>query len=745
MTSEDISKDSLKRFQEAKKEFDSYMQGVDAKSVFCCYAMNQIVKKIEGSGIPKHIAVERAAMWLFPLFEHEGDSSDEAIDSAIKVLENCQQTFVAHRMFHPDKLQCDELETSLWNHTENVRGSAYFFQLVNKIDVLFSPYDQTLSNKFGLGPLKAVQIAKALGEQLEENINGFKAEFNKLNGEINGKLTQNPQGEMTTENLVVMNKLINHLECMKGDWVPSRRQIEQKLGNITEREWDALKYIFGLTPNNISSVTDLKNLQDRPVYFVSKDKLFITQATILLDAIFAHYDEYLRNSESLQNQYGQTVSTWMEDSIHSFMLRFFPEECVLKNACFFDQSTPSSNRETDCLIKWGPIVIILEAKGKKIDRDTIRLSKPGLRNILRKNIEDSFSQSNKVVKVLSTGKVIKFKEKCSDKTMSIDGNKVIRIMSISVTLQHLYGVCTQLAVTQRINLFKDNTFPWSVSIDDLEVITEFLETPEVFLYYIKRRTAHQGMGISLSADELDLLGHYMDNRLHPSYYEQREEILKNTNSNSKIRITGGEERFDSYYTSVCYGERKEDLEKPYMNLPLLIFEILEYLRNRANDDSKWIAFALLGLSNYELEAVVEDFKRIRSYPRPTIGFNRKTLKFKDLIIVIMSYDSLPDETVSKQLIARPAIEKYRAKSKTAVTLAFDLSRPDVITFASWQEMPWKYDQAFENIIEEEKTKQRILRANKANGKIRRNDPCPCGSGMKFKKCCIDFIKIEYIK
>ena len=479
------------------------------------------------------------------------------------------------------------------------------------------------------------------------------------------------------------------------------------------------------------------------MYFVSIDRLFITQVTILLDAVFAHYDEYLRSYELLKNQYGQTVSTWMEDSIYSFMLNIFPKECVLKNACFFDQSTASSNRETDCLIKWGPIVIVLEAKGRKIDRDTIRLSKPGLRNILRKNIEDSFSQSNKVVKVLSTGKVIKFKEKYSDKTMSIDGNKVIRIMSISVTLQHLYGICTQLAVTQKINLFKDNTFPWSVSIDDLEVITEFLETPEVFLYYIERRTAHQGMGISLSADELDLLGHYMDNRLHPSHYEQREEILKNTGSDNTIWINGGEERFDHYYTSILYGDRKEDLEKPSIDLPPLIFEILKYLRNRGNDDSKWIAFALLSLSNHELEAVVEDFKRIRSCPKPT-GFNRKTLRFKDLTIIIMSYDSLPNEEVIRHLTMRSAIEKYRAKSKIAVSLAFDLSRPDVITFASWQEIPWKYDQAFEDVIEKEKTRQKTLCANKANGKIGRNDPCPCGSGIKFKKCCIDFIKIEYV-
>ena len=106
-------------------------------------------------------------------------------------------------MFHPDRLQYDELKTSLLSHTENIRGSAYFFQLANKVNALFSPYDQTLTDKFGLCPIKAVQIAKALGEQLEENINGLKAEFHRLNDEIDEKFAQNPQNEMTLEEISI--------------------------------------------------------------------------------------------------------------------------------------------------------------------------------------------------------------------------------------------------------------------------------------------------------------------------------------------------------------------------------------------------------------------------------------------------------------------------------------------------------------------------------------------------------------
>lgn len=34
------------------------------------------------------------------------------------------------------------------------------------------------------------------------------------------------------------------------------------------------------------------------------------------------------------------------------------------------------------------------------------------------------------------------------------------------------------------------------------------------------------------------------------------------------------------------------------------------------------------------------------------------------------------------------------------------------------------------------------RNSKTHPKIQRNEPCPCGSGLKYKKCCITFIEKE---
>lgn len=76
---------------------------------------------------------------------------------------------------------------------------------------------------------------------------------------------------------------------------------------------------------------------------------------------------------------------------------------------------------------------------------------------------------------------------------------------------------------------------------------------------------------------------------------------------------------------------------------------------------------------------------------------------------------------------------------TVVSLVFDkekLYKNMVAAKADWlYELP-----QWENIFSEEKRKE-LYKEQKESGTIRkekkvgRNDPCPCGSGKKYKKCC----------
>ena len=76
---------------------------------------------------------------------------------------------------------------------------------------------------------------------------------------------------------------------------------------------------------------------------------------------------------------------------------------------------------------------------------------------------------------------------------------------------------------------------------------------------------------------------------------------------------------------------------------------------------------------------------------------------------------------------------------TEVSLGFDnekLSKHMVVARADWlYELP-QWEKIFD-----ENTRKRLYKEQKNSGTIRkekkigRNDPCPCGSGKKYKKCC----------
>ena len=76
---------------------------------------------------------------------------------------------------------------------------------------------------------------------------------------------------------------------------------------------------------------------------------------------------------------------------------------------------------------------------------------------------------------------------------------------------------------------------------------------------------------------------------------------------------------------------------------------------------------------------------------------------------------------------------------TVVSLAFDKEKLYKNMVAA--KADWLYGlPQWENIFSEEERKE-LYKEQKASGTIRkekkigRNDPCPCGSGKKYKKCC----------
>jgi hypothetical protein len=171
-------------------------------------------------------------------------------------------------------------------------------------------------------------------------------------------------------------------------------------------------------------------------------------------------------------------------------------------------------------------------------------------------------------------------------------------------------------------------------------------------------------------------------------------------------------------------------------LKSLFLEILLELRRLNDDGARWIAFALLGLSNAAISGFVEVVENVRKNRVGDGRVGRSTFVEGDLVVSILGGVDIPESELRKQVISRCTKEKYRLRKYSSIALGIrvdDALKP--FAFACWLEGPWVENAELQEAIDKERPK--LLPGKALPG---RNERCPCGSGKKFKKCCIQRYK-----
>lgn len=234
-------------------------------------------------------------------------------------------------------------------------------------------------------------------------------------------------------------------------------------------------------------------------------------------------------------------------------------------------------------------------------------------------------------------------------------------------------------------------------------------------------------------DELTVFGLYLDTRLHPSQFWDRKE--DGENQPTLFALAGASERFDQWYQAE-EGTRN-DRPDIRLKLPPKFAAVIDELRNRDDDASRWIAFALLGLSRESVSKIEENIEQLRGRARSDGGIIRATFKDGDLAVSLVVAGRKTAIELQQYTKNRAILEKYRLGAGASVALGIHAnvsSKP--FDFSVWVEGPWEIDPVLENALAQDRPK--LLSGQKLPG---RNDPCICGSGKKFKRCCLGKISI----
>jgi len=102
-------------------------------------------------------------------------------------------------------------------------------------------------------------------------------------------------------------------------------------------------------------------------------------------------------------------------------------------------------------------------------------------------------------------------------------------------------------------------------------------------------------------------------------------------------------------------------------------------------------------------------------------------------ITFMSLDSDNLEEFKNRLLTLCELRKYKSRGGVWVGLGSLKNSDNMVDMVAFNDKPWEYDEKLENLSKTflDGTGQFI----KLGKKIGRNEKCPCGSGLKYKKCC----------
>lgn len=500
----------------------------------------------------------------------------------------------------------------------------------------------------------------------------------------------------------------------------------QNLG-FTDAEVTGLEQLIGMTSASRPGISDVVEVRQKPLYFLNDKRAVLVDIANAMDALWDALESVARSDQAFHDgKYQLHKGKWLENKSEEYLARIFPADSIYNGLSYPDLAKGAgATTELDIAVAWGPFLILAEAKAKQFRLEGQLGDVSRLRTDIKKNVQDAFEQAKRAADYIEATCMPEFTEIKTGRKLQIDKSKLNKTFLMTVSLHQLAGLATTLAVFKDLGLFSGSEYPFSISIADLDFVTEFVKHPDVFLHYIEKRLEVQQIGVSILVDELDFLGAYLDTRFARPYFWERH----GTDFNA-ISIGG----FSAVFDELMLFRRgmTEDEPKIALDVPSEIAEILGQLRDSDDDHSRRVAFDLLGLTNNVLRAIGQLLREIRTAELNWGNIRRLALVVDDVVIIGSAATGVPSAELVRRSKEIAKIEKYRRRAAKAYTMVIAPgNRAVVFEYVNYTDEPWVYDKQLERLIAAEPPKAPV----EPSRLPKPNDGCFCGSSRKFKKCC----------
>jgi hypothetical protein len=261
--------------------------------------------------------------------------------------------------------------------------------------------------------------------------------------------------------------------------------------------------------------------------------------------------------------------------------------------------------ETDGLIIYDKVLFIIEAKGQRITQR----AKKGYIDRTEKHIEEivqeSYEQGIRTLKYIEESEVAVFKTKKREQIL-INRKDFDEIVIISLTLEPVGNMSMSIKASNELGFFKDEHFPWIISIYDLVVLADLFDNPFLLVHYIKRRNKFLSHKILSTYEELDLVSYFLSNGLNIDHTLKDAEE-KNV---SWIEFMPDTDAINDYYM-YKFKYKTKYTDKPRFHISKDFNDFLIQLDRSKMPHRVRMALLILEFENTSIKLLMDNIKKIK--------------------------------------------------------------------------------------------------------------------------------------
>jgi hypothetical protein len=432
---------------------------------------------------------------------------------------------------------------------------------------------------------------------------------------------------------------------------------------------------------------DYNTVEERPLFKQDDGYWFFTNP-MLASVIFHTFYFDLMADSAYRPKFTKARGNFVESKVVQYMTKIFPENMVLLNP-----AKPGGEEFSDVAVLHDGKIIIFQCKAKGLRRE----ARTGtdflkLREDLHAGIREAFDQAVRARRFIRDSPVPKLR--IGRVELEIDGSAITDVYLISVTLMPFLTFATRFEnIEEALGLFPEKEYPFSVSLGDLDVLTQLLVSPARFLHYVNRRLAVEKTTFGVQADEIDLLGFY-----------QSQGMIFNIDDfaqMNEVSLSGFSDEIDEFIYRKY--EAKENPKSPSPPSPIGYEELIDGIESLHNMYRTDCAISLLNMNGGSREKIVQLIEQTKLATRGDGKGHSISMGSPEAstgVSFITAVGENTDKAIYEQAFTFAILKKYAEKCEEWVGLGWHKDSRKSVDVAFSLKFPWEEDEQMNHFVRE---------------------------------------------